>query len=525
MLQVSRYYSLLHTNPARMSRVIVKNIPTKIDETKLRELFEQCGHVTDVKVQKCRNGRPRHFGFVGYHSEQEAEAAVKHFNKTFVNSVRIEVEFAKKYGDPSIPRPWSRYAKGSSAYGKQLQKEQSQKEDHGAEKGSSVGVGTNKSLKEQQLNHEVHKSKLTKMLADYYDLEKDPTFKEFVALHNKKDKRKTWNNELTEPTDNEVSPKLKPKVVPHIESVEAKRPGGKGILLTRTHLKFEESESESEELTCDTDQSNESKTKLSDTEYLRSKIVRNLDKDHVTSTEDHGSPKEDHVSSSESSDEEVEESSPKLTLKMRGLPFSATEQDIKNFFHPVNVKEIRLVQTAKGRPSGRAFVDFYNESDLKRSLKHHKEYMNNRYVELFVDEGPSVKKSSVTDEGKGLKQQQPLKHYELSSKGKDENLLDSGRLFVRNLPYSITEEDITKLFEKYGPLTEVTIPLDKEGSRPIGYAFVTFVFPEHAVRALEELDGSIFQGRLLHLMPSKDKDIGKIDGKFLGQRVLVYNKY
>ena len=493
-----------------MSRVIVKNIPTKIDETKLRELFEQCGHVTDVKVQKCRNGRPRHFGFVGYHNEQEAEAAVKHFNKTFLNSVRIEVEIAKRYGDPSIPRPWSRYAKGSSAYVKQ-QKEQTQRDSHGishgTEKGSSAGVGTNISIiKEQQLNHEVHKSKLTKMLANYYDLEKDPTFKEFVALHNKKDKRKTWNNEPTEPTDDKVLPNVKPKVIPNIESVEAKRPGGKGILLTRTHLKFEESESESEEVTCDTD---ESKVKLSDIEFLKSKVVRNLDKDHVSN------PTEDHVSSSESCDEEVEESSPKLTLKMRGLPFSATEQDVKNFFHPVNVKEIRLVQTAKGRPSGRAFVDFYNESDLKQSLKHHKEYMNNRYVELFVDEGPSVTKKGATDEG--LKQQQLSRHYELSSKSEDENLLDSGRLFVRNLPYSITEEDITKLFEKYGPLTEVTIPLDKEGSRPVGYAFVTFVFPEHAVKALEELDGSIFQGRLLHLMPSKDKDIGRIDGKFLGQ--------
>ena len=90
-----------------MSRIIVKNIPTKIDETKLRELFEQCGQVTDVKIQKFRNGRSRHFGFVGYHSEQEAETAVKHFNKTFLNSVRIEVEIAKRYGDPSIPRPWS----------------------------------------------------------------------------------------------------------------------------------------------------------------------------------------------------------------------------------------------------------------------------------------------------------------------------------------------------------------------------------------------------------------------------------
>ena len=260
---------------------------------------------------------------------------------------------------------------------------------------------------------------------------------------------------------------------------------------------------------------NQSVSTLSDVQFLRSKVVKRLCEDQASSGEDHMRPMEDHVSSSESCDEEeVVDGTPKLTLKMRGLPFSATEQNIKDFFHPVNIKEIRLVQTAKGRPSGRAFVDFYNEMDLKQSLKHHKEYMNSRYVELFVDEGPAVRKSGGAKEEVEIKQLQSLK--EVGGEGKDESLLDSGRLFVRNLPYSITEEDITKLFEKYGPLTEVLIPLDKEGSRSIGYAFITFVFPEHAVKALEELDGSIFQGRLLHLMPSKNKDIESInDGECL----------
>ena len=110
-------------------------------------------------------------------------------------------------------------------------------------------MSINKNLKDQQLKCETQKLKLTKMLADYYDLEKDPTFKEFVSLHNKKDKRKTWNNE---PAD-EASD-AKPKVTSYIESVEAKRPGGRGILLTRTHLKFEESVSESEEPTVDGNQ-------------------------------------------------------------------------------------------------------------------------------------------------------------------------------------------------------------------------------------------------------------------------------
>ena len=504
-----------------MSRVIIKNIPNKVNEEKLRGLFGQCGQVTDVKLQKCSSGKSRHFGFIGYRSDQEAQDAVKHFNKTFINSVRIEVEIAKPYGDPSIPRPWSKYAKGSSAYAK-LKKQL--EEGVATKKEDSADVDNSKKMKDQQLNHEIHKSKLTKVLADYYDLEKDPAFREFITLHKKKDKRKTWSNELerNEEAESKMS-STKPKVVPLIESVEAKRPGGKGIMLTRTHLKFEESESESEsESPTQVDQSDVDKPKVSDFEYLKSKVVRKVGdednpEDHMSSEENHVSSGGDRMSSgddhmSSSSDDEVV-LTPKLTLKMRGLPFSATEQDIKDFFHPVSTKEIRLVQTAKGRPSGRAFVDFYNEKDLQQSLQHDKDYMKNRYIELSIDLGPVEREEDMDTEKRDLGKRKKPWEVGTDSNEKDESLLDSGRLFARNLPYTVTEEDVTKLFEHYGPLTEVTIPVDKEGSHPIGYAFVTFVFPEHAVKAFEELDGSIFQGRLLHLMPSKNKDTDNADGE------------
>ena len=98
------------------------------------------------------------------------------------------------------------------------------------------------------------------MLGNYYDLENDSKFKEFISLHSKKDKRKMWNNELAEQAG-----EMKPKVTSHIESVEAKQPGGKGLY--RSHLKFEESELESVE--PENDQSVESRPKLSDVDYLR----------------------------------------------------------------------------------------------------------------------------------------------------------------------------------------------------------------------------------------------------------------
>ena len=76
---------------------------------------------------------------------------------------------------------------------------------------------------------------------------------------------------------------------------------------------------------------------------------------------------------------------------------------------------------------------------------------------------------------------------------------------MRNLAYTCTEEEVEAHFSKYGPLSEVHLPLDKNTHKTIGIGFVTFLIPEHAVKAFSELDGHIFQGRLLHLLPAKAK--------------------
>ena len=56
-----------------------------------------------------------------------------------------------------------------------------------------------------------------------------------------------------------------------------------------------------------------------------------------------------------------------------------------------------------------------------------------------------------------------------------------------------TEDDLQKLFSKYGLLSEVLMPLDHTTKKPKGIAFVTFLMPEHAVVAFNELDRQIFQ--------------------------------
>ncbi|XP_074570750.1 multiple RNA-binding domain-containing protein 1 [Curcuma longa] len=84
--------------------------------------------------------------------------------------------------------------------------------------------------------------------------------------------------------------------------------------------------------------------------------------------------------------------------------------------------------------------------------------------------------------------------------------LETGRLFIRNLPYTATEDDLAELFSQFGELSEVHLVVDKDTKRSKGIGYVLYALPDSAIRALEELDNSIFQGRLLHVMPAKGKN-------------------
>ena len=78
-----------------MSRLIVKNIPKHLKEVDLANHFSQKGGtVTDAKIM-YKNDRSRKFGFVGFKDEEQAKQAREYFNKTFLHTSRIEVDFAK----------------------------------------------------------------------------------------------------------------------------------------------------------------------------------------------------------------------------------------------------------------------------------------------------------------------------------------------------------------------------------------------------------------------------------------------
>ncbi|RCI13374.1 hypothetical protein L249_0308 [Ophiocordyceps polyrhachis-furcata BCC 54312] len=85
-----------------------------------------------------------------------------------------------------------------------------------------------------------------------------------------------------------------------------------------------------------------------------------------------------------------------------------------------------------------------------------------------------------------------------------EAISKTSRLFVRNLPYDATEDDIRDTFDKFGALQEVHLPTNAMGSSK-GFALVLFTDASDAVKAFQALDGATFQGRIIHIIPAAAK--------------------
>jgi RNA recognition motif-containing protein len=73
------------------------------------------------------------------------------------------------------------------------------------------------------------------------------------------------------------------------------------------------------------------------------------------------------------------------------------------------------------------------------------------------------------------------------------------KVFVGNMSFDTTREELQELFAQAGEITEVVVPTDRMSGRPRGFAFVTFANDEHAAAAIQKLDGQLLGGRNLRV--------------------------
>jgi cold-inducible RNA-binding protein len=73
----------------------------------------------------------------------------------------------------------------------------------------------------------------------------------------------------------------------------------------------------------------------------------------------------------------------------------------------------------------------------------------------------------------------------------------SARLFVGNLSFNVTENDLHDAFAAHGTVVEANLMMDRATGRPRGFAFVTMSSPDEAQKAIDALNGKDLAGRAL----------------------------
>ena len=82
----------------------------------------------------------------------------------------------------------------------------------------------------------------------------------------------------------------------------------------------------------------------------------------------------------------------------------------------------------------------------------------------------------------------------------------SNKLFVGNLSFNITENDLQDAFAAFGTVTEANLMMDRMSNRPRGFGFVTMGTPEEAQKAIAGLNGKELDGRAVTVNVARPRE-------------------
>lgn len=120
--------------------------------------------------------------------------------------------------------------------------------------------------------------------------------------------------------------------------------------------------------------------------------------------------------------------------------------------------------------------------------------------------------AEMEEEAKKLREMQATLEQQSADLADDKESVDSRSIFVGNVDYSASPEDIQAHFQSCGSINRVTILLDKFTGQPKGYAYVEFTEPSLVAQALV-LNESLFKGRNIKVTPKRTNVPGMSRGR------------
>ncbi|KAI0136791.1 CC1-like family splicing factor [Xylariales sp. AK1849] len=185
----------------------------------------------------------------------------------------------------------------------------------------------------------------------------------------------------------------------------------------------------------------------------------------------------------------TEDERDRRTVFVQQLAARLRTKELKEFFEKVGpVNEAQIVKDRiSGRSKGVGYVEFKNEESVTAALQLTGQKLLGIPVIVQLTEAEKNRQVRTTD-----------------SSGSHANSIPFHRLYVGNIHFSITEQDLQNVFEPFGELEFVQLQKDDNG-RSRGYGFVQFREADQAREALEKMNGFDLAGRPIRVGLGNDK--------------------
>lgn len=181
-------------------------------------------------------------------------------------------------------------------------------------------------------------------------------------------------------------------------------------------------------------------------------------------------------------------------IKIRGLPLSATEEDIRNFFAGFQIKPDGIKRSIiNGRPSGEAFVLFQSVPEAQKSLTLNNEKISNRFIEITI---------SSQREYESFLSHNFINSAPAYSRDRMPNIPLEKRkntLLMTGLPFDITKDELIAFFKSFNMLQDDVHMISNHNGKFSGNSLVSFEDEMDAQKALKTKNLTYIRNRYVEL--------------------------